>query len=69
MAAPAAQLSFSGAALAEILACCGAAEGDYDGILFSRAARPPAPAPLPSFFNVVESPTVPTSRPPSTSPA
>ncbi|KAL6882718.1 hypothetical protein ACP4OV_011408 [Aristida adscensionis] len=44
-AAAAVKLSVSGAALAAILGCCGAADGDCDGLLFGRASRPPAPPP------------------------
>ncbi|KAF0891657.1 hypothetical protein E2562_010878 [Oryza meyeriana var. granulata] len=48
-ATDAAKLSISGAALGALLACCGSADGDCDGLLFGRAARPPA-AP-PSFYD------------------
>ncbi|TVU15576.1 hypothetical protein EJB05_39104, partial [Eragrostis curvula] len=40
-----AKLSVSGAALAAILGCCNSADGDCDGLLFGRAAHPPAPPP------------------------
>lgn len=40
-----AKLSVSGAALAAILGCCGASDGDCEGLLFGRAARPTAPPP------------------------
>ncbi|KAM0849725.1 hypothetical protein ACQ4PT_053554 [Festuca glaucescens] len=52
--APAAEevkLSISGAALAALLHRCGAATGDCDGLLFGRAARPPAPAPSLSDYD------------------
>jgi BRISC complex subunit Abro1 len=45
-ASDAAKLSVSGAALAAILGCCAAADGDCDGLLFGCVARPPAPPPL-----------------------
>uniref|UniRef100_A0A0D9W696 Uncharacterized protein n=1 Tax=Leersia perrieri TaxID=77586 RepID=A0A0D9W696_9ORYZ len=48
-AADAVKLSISGAALAALLGCCGSAEGDCDGLLFGRAACPPAPPP--SFYD------------------
>ncbi|XP_047072451.1 uncharacterized protein LOC124681619 [Lolium rigidum] len=52
--APAAEevkLSISGAALAALLHRCGAATGDCDGLLFGRAARPPAPPPSLSDYD------------------
>ncbi|XP_006653524.2 uncharacterized protein LOC102708054 isoform X2 [Oryza brachyantha] len=45
----AAKLSVPGAALAALLACCGYADGDCDGLLFGYTAR--APVPPPSFYD------------------
>ncbi|KAF0898043.1 hypothetical protein E2562_001718 [Oryza meyeriana var. granulata] len=45
-ATDAVKLSVSGAALGALLACCGSADGNCDGLLFGRVARPP-----PSFYD------------------